>query len=127
MLECVNASDLTFVFEDTQHVGLAKVRFTVIQERDRRQPTGRQDAAEAYSIRGTLDPIDSDGAYTLLQQALDNKPFAVRGRFKNVDSGGEAEWQLTNVAFDHVAPGRLCDWTFHAQASTIRGAVHASM
>ncbi len=118
MLDCVTVSGLTFVFDAAQNTGLAKIRFAVSHERSSRQTTGQQGVPEAYSVRGTLDPIDSDGAYKLLQHALDNKPFSVRGRFKNTESGDEAEWQLTNVFFDHVAPGRLSDWTFHAEAST---------
>ncbi|MGZ4904931.1 MAG: hypothetical protein ACXVIG_08395 [Halobacteriota archaeon] len=117
LLERVNVSDLTYVFDDAQDIGLAKIVFTVTQEANDGQMTGRQDAPEAYYVSGTLDPKDIDGAYKLLQQALDNKPFAVYGRFKNTDNGDEAEWQLTNVLFDHVAPGRLSDWTFRARAS----------
>ncbi len=118
MLDCVSVSGLTFAFEGGQGTGLAKIRFTVTHEGHNRQTTGQQDMPEIYAVRGALDPIDSDGAYKLLQLALDNKPFSVRGRFKNTKSGDEAEWQLTNVFFDHVAPGRLSDWTFHAEAST---------
>ncbi len=123
MLDCVNVNDLTFVFDDAQDTGLAKVRFKVTQGESSRQKLGQQDPPEAYSITGTLDPNDGDAAYKLLQQALDNKPFAVCGRFKKADNGDEAEWQLTNVLFDHVAPGRLSEWTFHARASkqTVRG------
>ncbi len=118
MLDCVSVSGLTFVFEDAQDTGLAKIRFAVMHDGSSRQMTGQHDMPGAYPVRGTLDPIDSDGAYKLLQHALDNKPFSVRGRFKDADSGDEAEWQLTNVLFDHVAPGRLSEWTFHADAST---------
>lgn len=117
MLNCANVSDLTFVFDDSQDIGLARIGFTATQEANSRQTTDQQDAPEAYDISGTLDPKDSDGAYKLLQQALDNKPFSVCGEFNDTHDGDEAEWQLTNVLFDHVAPGRLSDWTFHARAS----------
>ncbi len=113
----VNVRDLTFLFVDGQEVGLAKLRFWTTQKARDKQTIGRQDVSEAYSIRGALDPQDSDGAYRLLQQALDNKPFSVYGRFKNTYNDDEAEWQLTDVLFDHVAPGRLSDWTFHAHAA----------
>ncbi len=117
MLYCVNVSDLTFVFDSARDIDLAKIRFTATQEENSAQTASQQGASGVYFISGTLDPKDSDGAYKLLQQALDDRPFAVCGRFRNTESGDEAEWQLTNVRFDHVAPGRLSDWTFHAQAS----------
>ncbi len=117
MLNCVNVSGLTFVFDNARDIDLARIRFAATQETNSTETASQQDTSGVYFISGTLDPKDSDGAYKLLQQALDDRPFAVYGRFKNTESGGEAEWQLTNVRFDHVAPGRLSGWTFHAQAS----------
>ncbi|MDD1721357.1 MAG: hypothetical protein LUP95_05160 [Euryarchaeota archaeon] len=118
MFDCVNASGLTFVFDDKQGIDLARIRFTVAQKTHSGPITkGQRDAPAVFYTSGTLDPKDSDSAYLLLQQALDNKPFSVYGRFEDACNDDEAEWQLTNVLFDHVAPGRLSDWTFHALAS----------
>ncbi len=116
-LDCVSVGELTFVFVDGQDNGLATIRFTLTQEAYRGPIKGQRDAPDTPHVSGTLDPKDSDGAYRLLQQALDNKPFSVCGRFKSAYDGDEAEWRLSNVQFDHVAPGRLSDWTFRAQAA----------
>ncbi|MGZ4913233.1 MAG: hypothetical protein ACXV5B_08990 [Halobacteriota archaeon] len=118
--ECFNVSNLTFILADKRDIDLAQVRFTRVQERERdsRQGARREsDEAAVCDVRGTLDPKDSDCAYVLLQQALDNTPFSIHGRFKDTRKNDEAEWLLTNLQFDHVSPGRLTDWTFHARAS----------
>ena len=116
--ECFNVSRLTFTLTDNPDADLAQVRFTRVRERDNRHGATRDsDEASVYDVRGTLDPKDSDCAYVLLQQALDNIPFSVHGRFRDTRKNDEVEWLLTNLQFDHVSPGRLTDWSFHARAS----------
>ncbi len=116
--ECFNVSSLTFILADDPDADLAQVRFTRVREGGGRHGTTRDSGETAvYDVRGTLDPKDGDCAYVLLQQALDNIPFSVHGRFRDTRTNDEAEWLLTNLQFDHVSPGRLTDWTFHARAS----------
>ena len=118
VFECFNVSDLTFILTNKPDIDLAQVRFTRVQERDSRQGATREsDETAVYDVRGMLDLKDSDCAYVLLQQALDNTPLSVHGRFRDTRTNDEAEWLLTDLQFDHVSPGRLTDWTFHARAS----------